>query len=195
MPAFWSRHAGAAAGCRCRCCCQSPVLSQWLAAACCLRALLSEWCVCVCALERACSCRCSALLEGAVTVVCVLGAGVLVPLRGAAAGQGAAARCCLKVLLSELCSGHAGAAAGCWLLVPLQGAAAGRCFVKVACALWSWHVGAAAWCCCCQSAVCALELVSVGCRCKVLRQVLLLERRVRCGAGLPVPLHGAVAAC
>jgi len=151
--------------------------------------------VCVCALERACSCRCSALLEGAVTVVCVLGAGVLVPLRGAAAGQGAAARCCLKVLLSELCSGHAGAAAGCWLLVPLQGAAAGRCFVKVACALWSWHVGAAAWCCCCQSAVCALELVSVGCRCKVLRQVLLLERRVRCGAGLPVPLHGAVAAC
>ena len=94
MSAFWRRHAGAAAGCRCRCCCQSAVLSQWLAAACCLRALLSEWCVCVC-----------------------FGAGMLMPLQcaawgcshsgvrfgsggaGAAAGRCCRAGCCCKVLL------------------------------------------------------------------------------------------------
>ena len=104
----------------------------------------------------------------------------------------------------------------------LQGAA-----VRVACALWSWPAGAAARChCtvplqgvagCCQSGVCALELAAgaaAGCCFRVLLlewrvrfgagvavqdrccfRVLLLEWCVRFGAGLLVPLRGAAAGC
>jgi len=81
----------------------------------------------------------------------VLKAGLLVLLRGVAAG------CCFSVL-SEW-----GVPSGACMLVLLQGAAAGyRCrvllqgaSVRVACALWSWHVGAALEPL--QKAVCILE--------------------------------------
>ena len=84
-------------------------------------------------------------------VACLrFGAGLLVPLQGAAAG------CPCKVLLSELCAFWSwvdGAAAG----VPLQGAAAR---------------------CCCKSAVCALEpgcWCAAGCCCRVPLLVLLWQ--------------------
>ena len=93
------------------------------------------------------------------------GAGLLVPLQGAAAG------CCCRVLLLEWCVRF-----GAGLLVcrccqsraralELAGAA-----VRVACALWSWHVVGAA-----------------GCRWRV----LLSEFCVRFGAGVLVPMEDA----
>ena len=109
------------------------------------------------------------------------GASMLVPL------QVAPARCCLRVLLSQcaLWRGEWRVRFGACLLVPVQGAAAGcRCRVLLQ--------GAAAGCCCrmlcCQSGLCALA-VAWWCGCRL----LLLEWRVRYGAGLPVPLHGAAA--
>ena len=88
-------------------------------------------------------CRCTVLLEGAVVH---FGAGILVPLPGAAAG------CCLRALLSK----GGARALGAGMRVPLQVAAAGcgckalleGAAIRVVCALWSKHAGTIARCLC-----------------------------------------------
>ena len=113
--------------------------------------------------------------------------------------QGAAARCCCKVLVSECCLRF-----GAWLLLPLQGAAAGcRCRVPLQGAAiagpaaecccrgtlelgrWSFVAGAAAKCRCIGA------VAAAGCRCKV----LVLERCLRFGAWLLMPLEGPRCRC
>ena len=182
--AFWSGHVGAAAGCRCRvllqgaavrvvCAFWSPhvgaAAGQGATTGCCFKVLLLEWCV-------------------------RFRAGMLVPLQGAPSG------CCFRVLLLEWCVrfGTLLVTAGCCLgaavrvarvrfgaglLVPLLRVALSfelACFCRccVLLSVWSWSAGAA-----------------TGCRCSCCFRVLLLEWRVRFGAGLLVPLHGATARC
>ena len=170
--AFWGGHA-CAAGCR------VPLLESVAVSG-------------VCALGPACCCGCRVLLEGAaVRVVCAVWS-----------GHASAAGCRVPLLESAAVSAVCtlGWASWCRCRAPLQGAAAEplRCCLKrLPLSEWCVRFGAGIWCaaagpawrCCCWSGVCALEWACWSCRCRV----LLLEWYVRCGAGLLVPLHGAVA--
>ena len=153
----------------------------------------------MCALGPGCWCHSRMSLLGTAKVGCALWSWPL-PVQGTAAG-------CLLVLLQD-------AAAGCCV-----------CAVELACrcrsrgplhhgdhgvgatALWSWLAGAAAGC------RCRVRLQGAGCWCHafwswlagVLSLLqgaaakccfrLLLEGRVRCGAGLPMRLQGPAAGC
>ena len=134
------------------------------------------------------------VLTSSIGGVACLRFGALAPLHGAG--------CCCRVLLSEWCvrySGHAGVAAGCHLQVLLLE------WCVHMCALWSWHVGAAAGWCRCKvliqgaafgvaclvwswlsgaAARCLWKGVAAGCSCRMLLQG---------AAVMLVPLQGAAA--
>ena len=100
----------------------------------------------MCVLEQACWCRCRVLLKVLLLECCVpFGAGLLVPLQGAASGccqSGVCVDVCVWVGVCVCARFEAGAASGAllleWrvrfgggLLVPLQGAASGCCCCSV----------------------------------------------------------------
>jgi len=144
--------------------------------------------------------RCCKVLQGAAWMLlsewcACFGAGMLVPLQGAAAEyryrvlQGAA-----WMLLSEWCACFG---AGMLVALLLPGAAAGCC-LRVLLSEWRVRFGAplqAGCClrvCCCQNDVCALEhawfLVP-------LQGAAVRESCLCFGACLLVPLEGAAAGC
>ena len=146
----------------------------------CIGALWSEHfgCWVACALERACWCSCRVQLQQADSRCCCQSGlcALLVPL------QGAAWRCCLRVLLLE---GSARFGAG--MLVLLQGAAAGCClraFVRMICALWSGHVAAAG-----RNAVAAVRAVCALCRVPVLLELAAVRTVCMLWSGHVVPLQ------
>ena len=174
---------GAAAGCRCRVLLESAAV----------RVVCAVWSWPVGAAAAAAGCRCRVLLQGAAArAVCALW-------RWPA---GAAARFRCRVLLLEWRVRAAACALelACWCLqaavtVVLACWCCCRVLLSKCCVLWSWRAGAAA------SGVCAVEL---ACRCRHCRvslscaaaecfvRVLLSDCCVRFGAGLLVPLQGAV---
>ena len=158
MSAFWSGHACAVAGCRCR------VPLHGAAAGCRCRVPL-QGAAAGCYAAAGCCCRVPLVgrrLKVLLSQVCArFRAGMLVLLHGAAAVRcsrvllSRAAGCCFRVLLSVWSVRF-----GPGMLVPLQGACRVPCRCRVP------HVG-----CCLNNGVCALERACWCCWRGLLRDV------------------------